>query len=131
MIEYIYLALYLEEQCSFNKQVYIADKMSCHMLRLAATLGGVSEMVYNAMFFYKKKLMIRYKEALYVIENIKVMFAQPGLMYRDKEDLVKYIEAFGGLSWSTKMRKTEVHDIILNNKTCYINTTVCSIELSG
>ena len=37
----------------FNKQVYIADKMSCHMLRIAANLGGISEMVYNAMFFYK------------------------------------------------------------------------------
>ena len=36
-----------------NKQMYIADKMSCHMLKLAAIFGCISDLVLNAMIFYK------------------------------------------------------------------------------
>ncbi|XP_052687896.1 uncharacterized protein LOC128166645 [Crassostrea angulata] len=66
-----------------NKQVYIADKMSCHMLKLAAKFGYVSDMLYIAMYYYKT---LRYREALFVIEMTKVKLAQPYLMYKRRVD---------------------------------------------
>ncbi|XP_078321058.1 uncharacterized protein LOC144621519 [Crassostrea virginica] len=101
-----------------NKQMYIADRMSCHMLKLAAKFGCISDMMYIAMFFCKT---IRYREALYFTEMIKVKLAQPGLMYRRHVDPERYTEAVGGQSWSTKMRQAVAYDIRLNNYTCYIN----------
>ena len=44
----------------FNKQMYIADRMSCNMLKLAAKFGFISDVAYIAMFYYK---MSRYREA--------------------------------------------------------------------
>lgn len=64
---------------SVNKQIYIADNMSCHMLKLAAKFGCISDMLYIAMYYYKT---IRYKEALTVIEMTKVKFAQSYLVYK-------------------------------------------------
>ncbi|XP_065943972.1 cyclic GMP-AMP synthase-like receptor 2 isoform X2 [Magallana gigas] len=102
-----------------NKQMYIADKMSCHMLKLAAKFGCISDMLYIAMYYYKT---LRYREALSVVEMTKVKLAQPYLMYIymyvDRE---RYTEAVGGQSWSTKIRQAVAHDIRLHNKKCYIN----------
>ncbi|XP_078321056.1 uncharacterized protein LOC111112988 isoform X3 [Crassostrea virginica] len=101
-----------------NKHMYIADRMSCHMLKLAAKLGFVSDMMYIAMFYCKT---FRYREALYITEMIKVKLAQPGLMYRRRVHPERYTEAVGEQSWSTKMRQAVAEDIWLNNFTCYIN----------
>nr|XP_022305596.1 uncharacterized protein LOC111112409 [Crassostrea virginica] len=101
-----------------NKQVYIADRMSCHMLKLAAKFGCISDMMYIAMFYCKT---FRFREALYITEMIKVKLAQPGLMYEQHVDPERYTEAVGGQSWSTKMRQAVAHHINLNVHTCYIN----------
>nr|XP_022308648.1 uncharacterized protein LOC111114577 [Crassostrea virginica] len=61
-----------------NKQMYIADRMSCHMLKLAAKFGCKSEMMYIAIFYCKT---FRFREALFITEMIKVKLAQPGLRY--------------------------------------------------
>nr|XP_022307307.1 uncharacterized protein LOC111113367 [Crassostrea virginica] len=101
-----------------NKQMYIADKMSCHMLKLTAKFGCISDMMYIAMFYCKT---FRFREALYITEMIKVKLAQPGLMYGRRVHPERYTEAVGGQSWSTKMRQAVAHDIELNVHTCYIN----------
>ncbi|XP_078322105.1 uncharacterized protein LOC144621931 [Crassostrea virginica] len=100
-----------------NKQMYIADRMSCHMLKLAAKFGFISDMMYIAMFYCKT---FRFREAMYITEMIKVKLAQPGRMYRTHVDPERYTEAVGGQSWSTKMRQAVACDISLNNYTCYI-----------
>nr|XP_022310280.1 uncharacterized protein LOC111115735 [Crassostrea virginica] len=100
-----------------NKQMYIADRMSCHMLKLAAKFGCISDMMYIAMFYCKT---FRFREALFITEMIKVKLAQPGLVYEIHVDPERYTEAVGGQSWSTKMRQAVAHDIELNNYTCYI-----------
>nr|XP_022305597.1 uncharacterized protein LOC111112410 [Crassostrea virginica] len=100
-----------------NKQMYIADRMSCHMLKLAAKFGFISNMMYIAMFYCKN---FRFREAMYITEMIKVKLAQPGLMYNQHVDPERYTEAVGGQSWSTKMRQAVACDISLNNYTCYI-----------
>nr|XP_022307035.1 uncharacterized protein LOC111113218 [Crassostrea virginica] len=101
-----------------NKHVYIADKLSCYMLKLAAKFGFVSDLLYIAMYFYKT---LRYREALSVIEMTKVKLAQPGLMYRRYVDPERYTEAVGGWSWSTKMRNAVAQTIILMNNIFYID----------
>lgn len=93
--------------------MYIADKMSCHMLKLAAKFGCVSDMLYIAMYYYKT---LRYREALSVIEMTKVKLAQPYMMYRRHVDRERYIEDVWGQSWSTKMRQAVAMDIPLDNK---------------
>ncbi|XP_078321060.1 uncharacterized protein LOC111100341 [Crassostrea virginica] len=100
-----------------NKQMYIADRMSCHMLKLAAKFWCISDMMYIAMFYCKT---FRYREALCITEMINVKLAQSGLMYRGHVDPERYTEAVGGQSWSTKMRQAVAHEIKLNTHTCYI-----------
>nr|XP_011418268.2 uncharacterized protein LOC105321609 [Crassostrea gigas] len=104
-----------------NKQMYIADKMPCHMLKLAAKFGCVSGMLYLAMYYYK---IFRYREALSVIEMTKVKLAQPYLMYNECVDRERYTEAVGGKSRSTKMRQAVAQDIKLENGIYYINELI-------
>nr|XP_034302761.1 uncharacterized protein LOC117681602 [Crassostrea gigas] len=104
-----------------NKQMYIAEKMSCHMLKLAAKFGIVSDMLYIAMYYYKT---LRYREALSVIEMTKVKLAQPYLMYNGRVDGERYTEAVGEQSWSTKMRQAVAGDILLSNLICYISELI-------
>ncbi|XP_022322567.2 uncharacterized protein LOC111124015 [Crassostrea virginica] len=101
-----------------NKHVYIADKLSCYMLKLAAKFGFVSDMLYIAMYFYKT---LRHRQALSIIEMTKVKLAQPGLMYMQHVDPEKYTEAVGGRSWSIKMRYAVAQDITLRNNIFFIN----------
>ncbi|XP_078326498.1 uncharacterized protein LOC144622943 [Crassostrea virginica] len=101
-----------------NKQMYIADKLSCYMLKLAAKFGYVSDLLYIAMYFYKT---LRHREALSVIEMTKVKLAQPGLMCMRHVDPERYTEAVGGRSCSTKMRHIIAHNIELRNNICYID----------
>uniref|UniRef100_K1PE84 Uncharacterized protein n=1 Tax=Magallana gigas TaxID=29159 RepID=K1PE84_MAGGI len=101
-----------------NKQLYIAVKISCHMLKLAAKVGCISDMLYIAMYYYKT---LRYSEALSVIEMTKAKLAQPYLMYRGGVDRERYNESVGGQSWSTKMRQAVAQDIRLKPEICYIS----------
>ncbi|XP_034322923.2 uncharacterized protein [Magallana gigas] len=113
-------AFILHNMCTntgVNKQVYIVDKMSRHMLKLAAKFGLVPDMLYIAMYYYKT---LRYREALSVIEMTKVKLAQPYLMYR-RVHIERYTEAVGGQSWSTKMRQAVAWDIKLINEISYIS----------
>ena len=101
-----------------NKLVYIADRMSCHMLKLTAKFGWISDRLYIAMYYYKT---LRYTEALSVIEMTKVNLAQPYVMYWRTVDTERYTEAVGGQSWSTKLTHAVARDIRLNNKIIYID----------
>ncbi|XP_052699877.1 uncharacterized protein LOC128177263 [Crassostrea angulata] len=121
-----YIAFTLSEynmyiNTNVNKQMYIADKISCHLLKLTAKFGYVSDMFYIAMYYYKTH---RYREALSVIEITKVKLAQPYLMYERQVDRERYTEAVGGQSWSTKMRQAVAKNVILDNKKCYIHELI-------
>uniref|UniRef100_K1QMS9 Mab-21-like HhH/H2TH-like domain-containing protein n=1 Tax=Magallana gigas TaxID=29159 RepID=K1QMS9_MAGGI len=102
-----------------NKQMYIADKISCHMMKLAAKFGCISDMLYIAMYYNKT---FRYREALSLIEMTKAKLAQPYLMYRSRVDRGRYTEAVGGQSWSTKMRQAVAWDMELG--AYYINELI-------
>ncbi|XP_078326310.1 uncharacterized protein LOC144622904 isoform X1 [Crassostrea virginica] len=114
-----------------NKQIYIADKLSCYMLKLAVKFGYVSDLLYIAMYFYQT---LRHREALSVIEMTKVKLAQPSLMYNRHVDPERYTEAVGGRSWSTKMRHAVAQDIKLWKNICYIDELILeqqSCSLNG
>ncbi|XP_056016553.1 uncharacterized protein LOC125672955 [Ostrea edulis] len=100
-----------------NKLMYIADRMSCHILKLTAKFGCISDRLYIAMYYYKT---LSYTEALSVIEMTKVNLAQPYVMYNRTVDTERYTEAVGGQSWSTKLRHSVAWDIILDNRIIYI-----------
>eukprot|EP00105_Crassostrea_gigas_P002575 XP_011415148.1 PREDICTED: uncharacterized protein LOC105319340 isoform X1 [Crassostrea gigas] len=104
-----------------NKQLYIVDKLSSHLLKIAAKFGYVSDMLYIAMHYYKT---FRYREALFCIDITKVKLAQPYLMYGRRVDRERYIEAVGGQSLSTKMRQTVAQNIKLDNEIFYINELI-------
>ncbi|XP_052697279.1 uncharacterized protein LOC128175567 [Crassostrea angulata] len=103
-----------------NKQMYVADKMFRHLLKLAAKFGYVSDMLYLAIYYYKT---FRYRKALSVIEMTKVKLAQPYLMYMGCADRDKYTEAVGGQSWLTK-RQAIAMDIGLANNICQISELI-------
>ena len=63
---------------SVNKHMYVIDKISLNMLKIATKFGFVSDMLYIAMYYYKTH---RFSEALSVIEMINGRLEQPGLMY--------------------------------------------------
>ncbi|XP_061166185.1 uncharacterized protein LOC133175079 [Saccostrea echinata] len=113
--------LHMETYSQENKLRYRADKISCHMLKLAAKFGCITDMLYIAMYYYKT---LRYTEALSIIEMIKVKLAQPYVMYRFNVDTEMYTEAVGGWSWSTKRRQAVMWDIKLNNRIHYISELI-------
>ena len=100
-----------------NKQMYIADKRSRYMLKLAAKFGFVSDLLYIIIYYYET---LRYKEALSVIEMTKIKLAQPGLINTGKIDPEMYTEAVKGQSWSTKIKHTLAYHIKLYNNIYYI-----------
>ncbi|XP_062575192.1 uncharacterized protein LOC134237108 [Saccostrea cucullata] len=110
-----------------NKQVYIANKTSSYMLKLAFKFGCISDMLYIAMFYYKT---LRYKKVLSVLEMTKVKLAQPYVIHvhnlSKNMDAVWYMlhQSLGGQSWSTNMRHAVAWDIELDNQVCYINELV-------
>nr|XP_034333391.1 uncharacterized protein LOC117691418 [Crassostrea gigas] len=102
----------------YNKQLYIVNKLACHMLKIAAKFGFVSDMLYIGMYYYKS---FRHTEALSVIDITKFRLAQPYVMFDSHVDRERYIEAVGGQSLSTKMRQAVAQNIKLKNEIFYIN----------
>jgi hypothetical protein len=101
-----------------NKMMYMADRMSCRMLKLTAKFGCISDRLYIAMYYYK---ILRYTEAFSVIEMTKANLAQPYVMYYRTVDTERYTEAVGGQSWPTKLTHVVAWDIRLDNRFIYIN----------
>lgn len=101
--------------------MYVVNRKSSQLFRLASQFGCVSDMSYIAMYYYKT---LRYREAVSVLEKTKKMLAKPYLMYEGHVDHNSYSEAVGGQSLSTKMRKALARDIVLGTKICYINELI-------
>ncbi|XP_061165046.1 uncharacterized protein LOC133174020 [Saccostrea echinata] len=61
-----------------NKRRYIADKLSCHMLKLAVKFNFISDMLFAAMYHCKT---LRYKKALSIIELVIAKLTHPQQMF--------------------------------------------------
>ncbi|XP_062598242.1 uncharacterized protein LOC134259661 [Saccostrea cucullata] len=122
VLQYTAFILHMETYTSDNKTRYRADKMSCHMLKLAAKFGCITDMLYIAMYYYKT---LRYRETVSIIEMINVKLAQSYVMYNNLIiDTEMYTEAVGGQSWSTKMRQAVAWDIRLDKSIQYISELI-------
>ncbi|XP_061188880.1 uncharacterized protein LOC133197056 [Saccostrea echinata] len=113
--------LHMNTNTGKNKTMYKADKISCHMLKLAAKFGYISDMSFIALYYYKT---LRYMEALSIIEMIKVKLAQPYVMYMFNVEAEMYLEAVGGQSWSTKIRQAIARNIRLYTDVQYISELI-------
>ncbi|XP_062582781.1 uncharacterized protein LOC134244537 [Saccostrea cucullata] len=118
LLQYTAFIFHMETYTPDNKLGYRADKMTCHMLKLAAKFGCITDMLYIAMYYYKT---LRYTETLSIIEMIKVKLAQPYAMHINNVDKEMYTEAVGGQSWSTKMRQAVAENVRLYNSILYIS----------
>ncbi|XP_062572821.1 uncharacterized protein LOC134234793 [Saccostrea cucullata] len=116
-----FIIIHMETYAHKNKLRYRADKISFHMLKLAAKFGFITDIMYIAMYYYKT---LRYMEALSIIDMIKVKLAQPYVMYGFNVDTTMYTEAVGGQSWSSKMRQAVAWDIRLDNKIHYFSELI-------
>ncbi|XP_062568672.1 uncharacterized protein LOC134230834 [Saccostrea cucullata] len=103
-----------------NKLMYKVDKKICHMLSLAAKFGCISDTLYLVMYYYRTA---RYLKALFVNEMMEVKLSQPHVLYRII-DPVKYSEAIGGQSLSTKLRQATADDIDLPPEICYLHELI-------
>lgn len=116
------IAFILQNNCvKANKQLHIADKISCSMLKLTGRIGCISDTLFIAMYHYKT---LRYMEALSAVEMAKIKLAQPHLLYRNIVRVRRYTDALGGQSWSTKMKRAVAFDISLDNFISYINELI-------
>ncbi|XP_062607248.1 uncharacterized protein LOC134269043 [Saccostrea cucullata] len=120
-LQYTAFILHMETYTPDNKLRYRVDKMSCHMLKLTAKFGCITDMIYIAMYYYKT---LRYMKALSVIKMIMVKIAQPYVFYWSNVDRERYTEAVGGQSWSKKMRQAVAEDITLYNEIHYISELI-------
>jgi hypothetical protein len=110
-----------------NKRVYIADRISCHMLKFKAKFGYISDRLYLAMYYYKTR---RYTEALSVMEMTKVKLTQRYVMYSGTVNTERYTEAVGGQSWSTKLRHAVASHLKLDKEISFINELVIEQMIS-
>lgn len=97
-----HIAFRLHNKCSsprVNKQMYIVDKLSRSMMKIAVRFGCISDFLFTAICHYKT---FRYLKALSVIEMTKMKLAQPYLLYRNMVGVRRYIQALVGQSLSTK-----------------------------
>ncbi|XP_062609432.1 uncharacterized protein LOC134271200 [Saccostrea cucullata] len=125
VLQYTAFKLHMETYTPDNKLSYRADKMSCHMLKLAAKFGCITDMLYIAMYYYKTH---RYMEALSFVEMTKVKLAQPYVMHDFIIDTEMYTAAVGGQSWSTKMRQAVARYVRLYNSIHYINELIPELQ---
>ncbi|XP_062587327.1 uncharacterized protein LOC134248963 [Saccostrea cucullata] len=109
-----FLIFYRLTDTGANKLMYRVDKMSCHMLSLAAKFGCFSDTLYLAMRFFHTS---RYMKALSIIELTKTKFAQSYAMFNN---ILVWLERFCQLARgkfsSVLMHITPVN---INLHSCY------------
>lgn len=67
----------LSLRCGNNKSFYKANKLSCSAIMLSVRFGGVSDLLFNAMFHYRKRNI---DKALAILEKAKVMLNQSDMI---------------------------------------------------
>ena len=101
-----------------NKKRYIADKTSCHMLKVGVRFGCVSDWLYLGMYYYKTH---RYREALSVVGITKAKLSEPFLMYYWDVNEDEYTRAVEGKSYFEKSKWAIAHIIRLQKNIPYID----------
>ena len=110
-----------------NKHMYITDKISCYMLKLAAKFGCASDMLYLAMYYYRT---LRYSEALSVIALAKGRLGHAQHMCDCIGHQRRYMNALGRMSWSTKLKYILKKNLLYINHISYVNELTLEQQIS-
>lgn len=114
---------------SLNNRAYNFDDISCVAIMQTATLGGVSDRIFSAMYYYRVK---KYREALFILKMAKVWLKQSYMIhlgYLDKE-YSSEIAACPGKSLLEVVIKSFVFSIKLENTIFYIDELLTEQEHS-
>lgn len=112
-----------------NNRAYNFDDISCVAIMQTATLGGVSDLIFSAMYYYRVK---KYREGLSILEMAKDWLKQPYMIhlgYLDKE-YSSGIAACPGKSLLEVVIKSFVFSIKLENTIFYIDELLTEQEHS-
>lgn len=112
-----------------NNCAYNFDYLPCLAIMQTATLGGVSDLIFSAMYYYRVK---KYREALFILKMAKVRLKQPYMIHLghlDKE-YSSEIAACPGNSLLEVVIKSFVFSIKLENTIFYIDELLTEQEHS-
>lgn len=109
-----------------NKNIYMKRKAVLSLFKLSSTVGGVSDTLYLAMYFYRDS---KFLQSLKCLQRAKEGLSRPYVVYHNLNTKI-YTSAMKGLSLSSKLRKAFIGDIILHNPFTYINEIVIEKEAS-
>lgn len=104
---------------SKNKYLYTAEKLSFRAIKLSVEYGGVSDLLFGALYYYKKN---DHQKALAIIKKIKRLLVEPSMIHfahiPDRSDRVT------GNSLSLVERKTFAHSVVILCRVFYIDELV-------
>ncbi|XP_062612492.1 uncharacterized protein LOC134274251 [Saccostrea cucullata] len=104
-------------KCYTHKNIYNFDSIICGMLKMAARIGYMSDVLYFALYYYRTG---RYDKTLHITYITKQRLSQSFIMYKRNVDRQRYNEAVGNLPLSRRMRIAGVKDVRLFENTPYI-----------
>ncbi|XP_062574743.1 uncharacterized protein LOC134236582 [Saccostrea cucullata] len=100
-----------------QKHVYLLDRINCNMIKLAAKLFPMSNLVYLALYYYRTA---QYDKTLHTVTLCKQRLSQDFNLYCKTFDRQRYHEVVGNLPLSKRMKQSWVIDINLNNALHFI-----------
>lgn len=107
---------------SFNHSQFlcIIIKTALSLLRLSCIIGGVSEILYLGMYYYRN---CRYQRSMMCLNKAMIRMCAPYSFFIFT-DIQHYIRALGGLSLSSKYKRAIIRCIVLRYECSYISELV-------
>lgn len=109
-----------------NRYFYVVDKIACQTLKLSAKFGNVSDVLFSAMYYYRKS---RSKKALSILVLANILLTKPCLM---DSGIDRCAEKITGQSMFAVARRESASTMIhvLYNTVVYMNELVKEQEHS-
>ena len=114
------------KKLSGNRDKYSLDRMLRNMLNLAVRFGCPTDLLYISMYYYRTS---RYREALSVVEMTKEKISIRHGRCLCPEHQMRYMEAFGGQSWTFKMKHIACKDILFFHKIRFLDELILEQHL--
>lgn len=104
---------------SKNKYLCRADKLSSRAIKLSVEYGGVSDLLFGALYYYKKSA---HQKALAIIKNTKRFLVEPSMIHFAQ--ILNSSDRVTGNSLSLVKRKTFAHADVILCRVFYIDVLV-------
>lgn len=109
-----------------NKNIYTERKAVLSLLKLSSIVGGVSENLYLAMYFYRDGQFLK---SLRYLQRAMDRMSQPYVVYQNVITKI-YNSAMKELSLSGKLKKAFIDNIHFINQFTYIDEIAIEIGLN-